>query len=192
MKRILVVYFSHSGHTAFVAQQLARRCRADLLAINDPNPRTGVLGYVSSAVESLLGIQPPIGLDPCCLQEYDLVIVGTPVWFWNMSSPVRSFLTHYGSDCRQLAVFCTYGGSGQQRVLDGMERLWGRPVVARLALTDQQVTRRQHALALTRFVSEVKRWLQRSEVQLASPEAAEPRQLLPRHEASDLVGTVSP
>mgnify|MGYP006184401391 CR=1 FL=1 len=35
MKRILVVYFSHSGHTAFVAQQVARRCRADLLAIKD-------------------------------------------------------------------------------------------------------------------------------------------------------------
>ena len=35
MKRILVVYFSHSGHTAFVAQQVARRCRADLLASLD-------------------------------------------------------------------------------------------------------------------------------------------------------------
>lgn len=192
MKRILVVYFSHSGHTAFVAQQVARRCRADLLAIKDPNPRTGVLGYVSSAWESVLGLQPPIALDPCSLQAYDLVIVGTPVWFWNMSSPVRSFLSQHGGDCQQLAVFCTCGGSGRQRVLDGMERLWGRPVVARLALTEQQVVRRQHALALTRFVSEIKRWLQRSEAQLAAPEAAEPRPASPRHQAGDLVSTVSP
>lgn len=174
MKRILVVYFSRSGHTAFLAQQIARRCRADLACIHEPTLRTGISGYVRSALEALLGAQPPIELDPCRPQDYDLVIVGTPVWFWNMSSPVRSFLRRYGRSCEQLAVFCTYGGSGHNRVMDHMELLWGHPLVARLALTQQQVERRQHALAVTRFVGELKRWTLLQDGPDRSPDTARP------------------
>lgn len=158
MKRILVVYYSRSGHTAFVAEQIARRCRADLVCIHDPTDRRGAVGYLRSAWEALLDTRPLIELDLCRPQDYDLVMVGTPVWFWNMSSPVRSFLHRYGRRCAQIALFCTYGGSGQERVMDSMERLCKQPAVARLALTERQVVQRQHALALTRFLGEVKRW----------------------------------
>lgn len=159
MKRILVVYFSRSGYTAFAAQQIARRCGADLACIHDRTPRTGIGGYVRSALQALLGTRPAIRLDACRLEDYDLVIVGTPVWAWNMASPVRSFLSRYGRRCAQLAVFCTYGGSGHQRVMDDMAQLWGRPVVARLGLTQQQVEQRLHALDVTRFVAYIKRWM---------------------------------
>lgn len=158
MKRILVVYYSRSGHTAFVAEQIARRCRADLVCIHDPTDRRGAVGYLRSALEALLDTRPLIELDLCRPQDYDLVMVGTPVWFWNMSSPVRSFLHRYGRRCAQIALFCTYGGSGQERVMDSMERLCKQPAVARLALTERQLVQRQHALALTRFLGEVKRW----------------------------------
>lgn len=139
MKRILVVYYSRSGHTAFVAEQIARRCRADLVCIHDPTDRRGAVGYLRSALEALLDTRPLIELDLCRPQDYDLVMVGTPVWFWNMSSPVRSFLHRYGRRCAQIALFCTYGGSGQERVMDSMERLCKQPAVARLALTERQV-----------------------------------------------------
>jgi flavodoxin len=158
MKRILVVYYSRSGHTAWVAEQIARRCRADLVCIHDPTDRRGAVGYLRSAWEALLDTRPLIELDLCRPQVYDLVMVGTPVWFWNMSSPVRSFLHRYGRRCAQIALFCTYGGSGQERVMDSMERLCKQPAVARLALTERQVVQRQHALALTRFLGEIKRW----------------------------------
>lgn len=174
MKRILVVYYSRSGHTAFVAEQIARRCRADLVCIHDPTDRRGAVGYLRSAWEALLDTRPLIELDLCRPQDYDLVMVGTPVWFWNMSSPVRSFLHRYGRRCAQIALFCTYGGSGQERVMDSMERLCKQPAVARLALTERQVVQRQHALALTRFLGEVKRWHRLSDSSQTAQNAGRP------------------
>jgi flavodoxin len=174
MKRILVVYYSRSGHTAFVAEQIARRCRADLVCIHDPTDRRGAVGYLRSALEALLDTRPLIELDLCRPQDYDLVMVGTPVWFWNMSSPVRSFLHRYGRRCAQIALFCTYGGSGQERVMDSMERLCKQPAVARLALTERQVVQRQHALALTRFLGEIKRWHRLSDSGQTSQNAGRP------------------
>lgn len=174
MKRILVVYYSRSGHTAFVAEQIARRCRADLVCIHDPTDRRGAVGYLRSAWEALLDTRPLIELDLCRPQDYDLVMVGTPVWFWNMSSPVRSFLHRYGRRCAQIALFCTYGGSGQERVMDSMERLCKQPAVARLALTERQLVQRQHALALTRFLGEVKRWHRLSDSSQTAQNAGRP------------------
>ena len=151
MKRILVVYYSRSGHTAFVAEQIARRCRADLVCIHDPTDRRGAVGYLRSAWEALLDTRPLIELDLCRPQDYDLVMVGTPVWFWNMSSPVRSFLHRYGRRCAQIALFCTYGGSGQAKVLQDMQALCGKPPVAQLALSAGRVDQKTYLRRLQIF-----------------------------------------
>ena len=60
MSRILVVYYSRSGHTEFVARQIASRCHADLERIHDRNPRQGMVGYLRSSLEAMLGLRPAI------------------------------------------------------------------------------------------------------------------------------------
>lgn len=140
MNRILVVYCSRSGHTETVARQIAAKCGADIEAIEDVSvDRKGVLGYLRCALEALLGFQAPIRRNRCAPRNYDLVIVGTPVWFWNMSSPVRTYLNRHRAEMRQVAFFCTLGGSGQDKVLREMAQLCGKPALATLSLLQHQV-----------------------------------------------------
>lgn len=156
MNRILVVYCSRSGRTETVARLIAAKCGADIEAIEDVSAdRSGVLGYLRCALEALFGIQAPIRRNRCSPRDYDLVIVGTPVWFWNMSSPVRTYLNRHGAQMRQVAFFCTLGGSGQDKVIGEMAQLCGKPALATLALLQHEVDAHMSLPQVARFAKEL-------------------------------------
>lgn len=142
MTKTLIVYHSRSGNTRRIAQRLAPRLHADRDEIRIVQPMAGALGYALCAIEAITGLTPalrPSHRDPA---DYDLVVVGTPVWFWSLSSPVRSWLESHPRLPGRIAFFCTMGGSGAARVFGMMTGLSHRPH-ATLALTDSQIARGQ-------------------------------------------------
>lgn len=141
MTKTLIVYHSRSGNTRRVAQALARRLGADLDEIRIVQPLEGRLGYAMCALEAIVGLTPalrPMRRDPAA---YDLIVIGSPVWFWNLSSPVRSWLEAHRIARGRVAFFCTMGGAGAQRVFATMTALAHRAPVATLALTDKEIER---------------------------------------------------
>lgn len=154
MKRALIVYHSRSGHTRRVAQALARRLHADLEEIRIVQPLEGWLGYLMCAIESLAALTPALRPGRHQPSNYALVVVGTPVWFWNVSSPVRSWLEAHRLTHR-LAFFCTMGGSGAARAFATMAELAGRPPQATLALTEDEVARGAYAPKLDAFAKQL-------------------------------------
>jgi flavodoxin len=138
MRRTLVTFHSRSGNTRRIAQALARRLDGDLDEIRIVQPLKGALGYAMCAIEAIACLTPalrPAGKDPAA---YDLVVIGTPVWFWSLSSPVRSWLESHPMGKRRVAFFCTMGASGASRVFATMQSLAGRKPVATLALTERE------------------------------------------------------
>lgn len=135
--KTLVVYYSRSGYTRRVAEQVARAARADLLPIGG-GKRAGMLGYLRCVLEAWLHL--PARITPTRLPgQYDLVVIGTPVWCWNMSSPVRAYLARHQNQFKRVAFFCTYGGAGAPKVFADMQALSGRQAVATLGLSDAQI-----------------------------------------------------
>jgi hypothetical protein len=88
--------------------------------------------------------------------DYDLVVIGTPIWCWNIASPARAYIEKYRDQLKWVAFFCTYGGSGQFKVLNDMESLAGRQPLATLALSDQAIENNHFQRALSRFVAQIK------------------------------------
>lgn len=157
MKRILVVYYSLSGHTEFVAQQLAAQCQADLEPIKDRHSRRGALGYLRSVLEALFGGRPAIERARRRPGNYDLVILGTPVWAWNVASPLRTWLERHRNELKHVALFCTCGGSGHAKVLNDLERLCGHAAQARLVMTERAIGQCQSDPAFRRFLQDIGR-----------------------------------
>ena len=134
--RTLVVYYSRSGTTRDVAHAIARAMGAEVEEIVDTTPRSGPFGYFWSAVESSLEIAPSIQAGKRDPRDYDLVIVGTPVWASNVSTPVRAYLSERRGQMPKVAFFCTMGGRGSERAFRKMEAISGASPVARLALRE--------------------------------------------------------
>jgi flavodoxin len=164
LSRILVVYCSRSGHTRSIARRIAEGCGADIEEITDVAARDGLAGALRSAVEAVLGIEAAIHPVRHPPKGYDLVVVGTPVWCWNVASPVRGYLTAYGAGLHRVALFCTFGGSGQDKVLGDLQRLCGRASVATLALSEAECAAPGHRAKLSKFVRTVLRSLRDHDV----------------------------
>lgn len=144
--KTLVVYHSRSGYTRRVAESLARRLDADLDEIVTEAPRRGPQGYVRCALESMLHLRARIRGPQRDPAAYGRVVIGGPVWFWGLSSPVRSWLMKHRHRLPQVAYFCTMGGSGAARVFAAMEQITARHPVATLALTDRDIDKHRHGV----------------------------------------------
>ena len=79
----------------------------------------------------------PPAYDP---SHYDVVVLGTPVWAGNISSPLRSYVAAHKAELRQVAFFCTQGGSGAEKVFPDLQELCGRAPLATLAVSDRDIT----------------------------------------------------
>jgi flavodoxin len=149
----LVVYFSRTGTTRKVAETIASRLGADLEAIHESQDRRGLRGYLRSAFDATLSRWVPtdaIDRDPT---HYDLVIVGTPVWGWSLSAPVRSFLSNHARRLHKVAFFVTEGGGGERRVFEQMAQVVAADPVATLALAQRDVERGTAYSAIESFLA---------------------------------------
>jgi len=156
MKRILVVCYSRSGFTQDLAKRIADASNADLEILEDLTPRNSAIGYLRSAIEAALHLKTSIHAANHSPSDYDLVVIGTPIWCWNIASPVRAYIEKYRGQLKWVAFFCTYGGSGQFKVLNDMASLAGRQALATLALPDQAIEDKHFQRPLSRFVAQIK------------------------------------
>lgn len=139
MKTCLVAYFSRTGMTRKAAEEIAAACGCELAPILENTDRSGIKGYVFSGYQAVTKKRPeilPSTRDP---GDYEVLILGTPVWASGVSAPVRSYIHQNAGHFNNIAVFCTMMGSGGNKALDEIASLTGKAPVARLVLTDEEI-----------------------------------------------------
>lgn len=139
MPRILVIDYSRSGNTHKVAQAIAGACGADLEQIRDAKPRRGLWGWIRSAREAIRAIPGEIRSPSRDPTDYDLVVLGSPVWAGHVSSPMRAYLGERSSALTRIALFVTEGGSGGPKALAEMSALAGLQPVATLEVRAKEI-----------------------------------------------------
>jgi flavodoxin len=149
--KTLVVFFSRSGHTRRVAHSLAQHLNADLEELSAVQSRDGPIGYAQSALEAMLTLAPAIERPHHDGSGHELFVIGTPVWFWSLASPVRTWLLQAKLQHARVAFFCTMGGSGASRVFDAMTALAGHKPVSTLEISEHEVDA-HHSNKLDAFV----------------------------------------
>lgn len=107
--KALVVYYSRTGLTKTLAEHVAGQIGADVEAIVDSENRKGPFGFIKAAFDALKGKCPKIGEIKSKVEDYDVVVVATPVWAGKTSTPVNTFLRDYGDRIKNYAVILTRG-----------------------------------------------------------------------------------
>jgi flavodoxin len=154
--KTLIAFYSRTGFTRKVCQELAQKLNADLEEIIDTKSRKGPIGWLyagrdASRKMSTLIAQPQ--KDPA---QYDLVVLGTPIWAWTLTPALRAYLTQNKGKIKKAAFLCTMGGSGDTGAFAGMEELLGQKPAATMALKTKQVAAGQHAAEMDKFAAELK------------------------------------
>ena len=148
----LVVYYSRTGTTRTVAEKVGQTLGATVEELIDTKNRKGPVGFIAAGKDAFgkkaVPIEPMTN-DPA---DFDLVIVGTPVWAGTMSSAVRAFLAEHGRRIRRAAFFCTTRVSGLDQTLEAMAEMCGGEVAARMGLRQKAVKKDRWADSLAAFV----------------------------------------
>ena len=137
--KILVIFYSRSGTTRRVATALAAKLGGSVEEIVEARGRDGFLGYWRSIIEARRKSSPeilPAKNDP---SSFGLVVIGTPVWAWSVSSPVRAYLTANKGRLPAVAFFCTLGGKGSETAFAQMQEIVGKAPRATCAITARDV-----------------------------------------------------
>ncbi|MBO4694287.1 MAG: NAD(P)H-dependent oxidoreductase [Clostridia bacterium] len=117
MKKILVTYFSASGVTKKVAENMAKAAGADLFEIAPEQPYTRAdLNWMDKQSRSTLEMKdrscrPAMAATPD-ISGYDVILVGFPVWWYREPSIIDTFMESADFSGKTVVPFCTSGGSG--------------------------------------------------------------------------------
>ena len=117
MKRKLVAYFSASGNTAKLAENLADAIGADVFAIEPMIPYTNEdLDWHNKSSRSSLEMadkdsRPAIGRMRDNMEDYDTIYVGFPIWWYIAPTIINTFLESYDLTGKTIIPFATSGGS---------------------------------------------------------------------------------
>lgn len=114
--KTLTVYFSASGYTASLAKRVAEAAGGDLFEIKPVKPYTDAdLKWTNPLArcnrEKIGKKDVPIADRVANFDEYDMVLIGFPVWYYAAPNIIETFVKSYDFSGKKVALFATSGGS---------------------------------------------------------------------------------
>ena len=111
-KKVLVVYFSHTGNTRTIAAYIHDAVKSDLMEIRTADAYDTLLAQVREEVAT--GYCPPLTTHIENLALYDVVFIGYPIWVETVAPPIHTFLTTHDLAGKTVIPFCTSGTSSAE------------------------------------------------------------------------------
>lgn len=155
-----VVFYSLSGNTQAAAKEIAEGIGADLIELKlvKPFPTEKSKQLALGGMQAMFGMKPAIQELSKNIKEYDVLILGTPIWAGTIAAPVHSFLNKYQVLDKIVAVFTFSGGGDNKRCIAKLsKRLPRLKVEVALANRDSDLAI-HNADKIHHFIKEVE-WL---------------------------------
>lgn len=117
MSKLLVAYFSSTGHTAKVAKLLAEALGADIHEIQPKEPYTRAdLNWMNKKSRSSVemnnkAFRPELIGSNVNIDAYDVVFLGFPIWWYVAPTIINTFLESADFSGKKIILFATSGSS---------------------------------------------------------------------------------
>ena len=137
--KTLIVYYSRTNVTEQIAKQIQEKLDCDIEKITDGGKYDGKIGYIKGGMNASMGRTSPINPISKNPSDYDIVIVGTPVWASSIATPVNTYLINYRDQIKKMASFCTCISGGYDKTLEKMAIISQKTQLAQMHLTADDV-----------------------------------------------------
>ncbi len=160
MTNKLVAFFSASGVTKGVAQNLAKAAGADLFEIEPKVLYTEAdLNWMDKSSRSSVEMndensRPEIKESDLDIDNYDIIFLGFPIWWYMAPTIVNTFLETYDFSNKTIVLFATSGGSG----------FGGTATKLKVSLPDSATVIEGDLLNYNPSVEDLEEWLQELDI----------------------------
>ena len=119
--KTLVVYYTRTGNSKFVAETVASELGADIEEVVDLKNRQGKLAYMSCGRDAMGGKMTEIAQTMKNPADYDLIVIVQPVWAWSPTPAIRTYLSKNDLVYKKVALF--FGGESLKQAVDKTKAL---------------------------------------------------------------------
>lgn len=108
------MYYSQTGTTKTVAEELLKVLDADIEQIEAENPYSGTYEETIARCQQEMESRSLPDLKPLQsdIHQYDTIYLGYPVWFGTCARPVLALVEQEKFEGKTLIPFCTFGSGG--------------------------------------------------------------------------------
>jgi flavodoxin len=150
-----IFYFSHTGNTRQIAEQIHRNVGGDLIEIKTidsyPSDHREILEQARKEINE--GYRPALKTKIENMSEYTAIFLGYPNWWGTIPTPVSAFLAEHDLSGKTIAPFCTHGTGGLARTVEAIKKACpDSKVLDTLGITNNKVHKAE---------GEVTEWLSR-------------------------------
>lgn len=110
----LVLYYSQTGTTQAVAEEIGRLTNADIERMDVEEPYSGDFGQTIARCQEEMakGVLPTVKPLNVNLDDYDTIFLGYPIWFGTCANPMLALLESVDFSGKKIVPFCTFGSGG--------------------------------------------------------------------------------
>jgi len=153
--KTLLVYYTRTGTTKVVAEAIQQKLNCDIEEIIDKKDRSGPVGYMLAGKDIMQKNDTVIDEPKYNPGDYDLVIIGTPVWVGLPAVAIRTYLNRFASSIKETAVFTTQGGKNRQRVFDDISNLLNKNLKSEKFFLTKDVKQGNYSQGLDEFIETI-------------------------------------
>lgn len=149
--RQLVLYYSETGSTKAVAEELQKQLGADIEAIECVNPYSGNFQETiqRSGQEREKGETPALKELKSNIADYDVIFLGYPIWFGTYAMPIATLVKEQDFAGKTIVPFCTFGSGGLNTSTDALTKALPKATIkkgygvrtARVAAAEKELDR---------------------------------------------------
>lgn len=123
-QKMLVLYYSETGTTKTVAEELQKQLNADIESIEAVEPYSGNLQETiqRGQREMQSGEWPAIKPIQKKIADYDIIFLGYPIWFGTYANPIVTLVKENDFAGKTIVPFCSFGSGGLNTSTDALKK----------------------------------------------------------------------
>jgi flavodoxin len=126
MSKLLTVYYSHTGTTKKLAEQIRGKLGGDIFELVPADAYPQDMGEVikRGMQEITDGVSVALQGEPPDAGGYGIIAAGTPNWCSTLAPPLTTYLKSQDLSGKTLAVFVTHGRGGLGHIPEDLQKLF--------------------------------------------------------------------
>jgi len=123
-QKLLVLYYSETGTTKAVAEELQKQTGADIESIEAVEPYSGNFQETiqRGQREMQSGEYPALKALTKKIADYDIIFLGYPIWFGTYANPIVTLVKENDFAGKKIVPFCTFGSGGLNTSSDALRK----------------------------------------------------------------------
>ena len=123
-QKMLVLYYSETGTTKTVAEELQKQLNADIESIEAVEPYSGNFQETiqRGQREMQSGEWPAIKPIQKKIADYDIIFLGYPIWFGTYANPIVTLVKENDFAGKTIVPFCSFGSGGLNTSTDALKK----------------------------------------------------------------------